>query len=178
MAARGTRQELTLLLDLLDQSYDKKAWHGPNLRGSVRRLEAAEAGWRPAPKRHSVAEHVVHAAYWKYAIRRRLRGDLRGSFPLKGSNWFAVSDTLTPDAWKGYLDLLETEHRALRAAVAGFPAASLHEYRGGKTFTAAALIYGAASHDLYHTGQIQLIKRLMPAGEGSGAGKSPRRSRQ
>lgn len=56
-----------LLLRLLDESYEKSAWQGPNLKGSLRGVHAAQAAWRPAPGRHNVWELVVHAAYWKYA---------------------------------------------------------------------------------------------------------------
>ncbi len=160
MPAHGTSQELNLLVDLLNQSYDKKAWHGPNLRGAIVRLDAASAGWRPLPGRHNIAEHVVHAAYWKYANRRRLLGGRRGSFALKGSNWFKLADSMTESQWKDHRDLLDGEHELLLAAVDAFRPAALHEYLGGKTFTAAALIYGAACHDIYHAGQIQLLKRL------------------
>ena len=71
-------------LELIDEAFVKKAWHGPNLRGTIRGLSAAEAAWRPGPGRHSVWELVVHAAYWKYAVRRRLSGEKRGSFALAG----------------------------------------------------------------------------------------------
>src|SRR5882757_2174566 len=98
-----------LLLDLFDRAYDRKAWHGPNLRGSIRGLDPAEAAWRPAPDRRSIAEQVLHAAYWKYAVRRMLRGDRRGSFALKGSNWFPVGDALDLARWKGYVRLLDDE---------------------------------------------------------------------
>jgi hypothetical protein len=156
----STHAEIELLLRILDQAYDKKAWHGPNLRGAVRRLTADEAAWRPHSRRHCIAEITVHAAYWKYAVRRRLRGEKRGSFALSGSNWFSLAEPLTGEAWKGYVALLDAEHRALRAAVAGLPPSRLHEARSGSKFTDAALIYGAACHDVYHAGQIQLLKRL------------------
>src|SRR5262245_25706047 len=80
--------EIDLLLGLLDEAFDKKAWHGPNLRGALRRVGAAEAARRPGRGRHNVWELAVHAAYWKYAVRRRLTGEKRGSFALPGSNWF------------------------------------------------------------------------------------------
>ena len=54
--------ELPLLLRLLDECYDKKAWHGPNLKGSIRRVEAGSAAWRPQRERHSIVENVVHCA--------------------------------------------------------------------------------------------------------------------
>jgi hypothetical protein len=156
--------DLALLLHLLDQAYDHKAWHGPNLRGAIRRLTAAQAGWRPQPGRHSIAEIVVHAAYWKYAVRRRLCGDKRGSFPLKGSNWFALPEPLSESDWRAYVRMLDDEHRTLRAAVEGLSPARLLATSVGSQFSHAALIQGAAAHDIYHAGQIQLLKRLQSAG--------------
>lgn len=161
-----SQPQIALLLALLDQSYDKKAWHGRNLRGAIRRLSAAEAAWRPHPQRYNIAEHVLHAAYWKYAIRRRLLGEKRGGFPLKGSNWFIVPESLSEETWRGYLTLLDEQHRALRQAVAEFPEARLYHPSPGSRWVAAEMIYGIASHDLYHVGQIQLLKRLLAtAGE-------------
>ena len=71
-----------VLLRILDEAFDQRSWHGTNLRGSIRGLTPDAAAWRPAPGRHNIWELVVHAAYWKYAVRRRLLGEKRGSFPL------------------------------------------------------------------------------------------------
>jgi uncharacterized damage-inducible protein DinB len=152
--------EIALLVAILEDGYGHKAWHGPNLRGSIRRLSPEQASWRPNPKRRSIAEIVVHATYWKYAVRRRLRDDKRGSFPIHGSNWFAVPSPLTTRNWRQFITLLEDEHRALRQAVAGFPPERLHQLPKGGKITYATLIYGVAAHDVYHAGQIQLLKRL------------------
>jgi len=152
------------LLDLLDHGYDKKAWHGPNLKGSIRGLDAVQACWRPSRGRHCIAEIVVHAAYWKYAVRRRLRGDKRGSFPLEGSNWFPITHHLSEPQWREHVRLLEAEHRTLRAAVATMAAAGLHRNSAGSKYSSASLIEGIAAHDVYHAGQIQLLKRLQAVG--------------
>ena len=149
-----------LLLAQMDQAYDKKAWHGPNLKGAIRRLSAEQAAWRPGPGRRSIAEIVMHAAYWKYAVRRRLRGDKRGSFTLKGSNWFVLPEPLSEKAWRNCLTILETEHRGLRETVAGFKPELLRVITPGSKYTPAFMIQGVANHDLYHAGQIQLLKRL------------------
>src|SRR5262245_66580586 len=113
--------EIELLLQLLDQAYDRKAWHGPNLKGSLRRVTAEQAEWRPGLARHCIAEIALHCAYWKYAARRRLTGGKRGAFALKGSNWYALSEDLDEATWRGYLKLLDTAHRELRATVATLP---------------------------------------------------------
>ena len=146
-------------LDAIDLAYDRQSWHGTNLRGSLRGVTARQAAWRPARGRHNIWELAVHAAYWKYAVLRRLTGAKRGSFALEGSNWFARPVQPTDAAWKADLALLERTHRELRAAVAALPAARLRARVQGKR-TAAWLLAGIAAHDLYHAGQIQLIKRL------------------
>ncbi len=157
--------ETGIILALIDQAFDHRAWHGTNLKGSIRGMSAAQADWRPSPGRHSIWEIVVHAAYWKYVARRRLLGEARGSFPLKGSNWFArPSDPATRESeWKKDLALLNETHRSLREAVADLTPADLGVTPKGSKVSNLALLTGIASHDLYHAGQIQLLKRLQPS---------------
>lgn len=153
------KSEVRLLLDALDEAFDRRSWHGTNLRGSLRGVTASQAAWRPAPGRHNIEEIAVHAAYWKYVVRRVITGGKRGSFPLRGSNWFAREgeDAIV---WRRDLQLLADQHRKLREAVAALPAIRLHLLSRKRGFTYAGLIRGVAAHDLYHAGQIQLLKRL------------------
>src|SRR6266700_1760608 len=108
------------LLALYDQAFDHAAWHGTPLWGSLRGVRLEAALWRPGRGRHNIWEIVLHTAYWKYIVRRRL----------------------------------------LRAVIARFPASRLGARAWRSRWTNAATIYGIASHDLYHAGQIQLLKRL------------------
>jgi hypothetical protein len=159
-------QRLSILLDLIDEAYDRRSWHGPNLRGSLRGVKADAAAWRPARGRHNIWEIALHAAYWKYAARRRLSGEKRGSFAVSpGSNWFIRPGVESPAAWRADLELLRHEHDRLRKAVARLNPGELGR-EIGRGLTVAALVRGIAAHDLYHAGQIQLLKRLMnPGGE-------------
>ncbi len=146
---------IKLLLEILDRGYRKRAWHGPNLKQSLKGVSATAAVWRPAPGRHNVWEVAVHAAYWKYAVRRRLLGEPRGSFALKGSNWFhrpAANQGISERAWRNDRALLEEEHRKLCQAVAELRRPSPR---------AVWMIYGAAFHDVYHAGQVRLLRRLL-----------------
>jgi hypothetical protein len=149
--ARG--EETELLLEILEQGYRKKTWHGPNLKQSIRGVSAREAAWRPGEGRHNIWEEVVHAAYWKYVARRRLLREKRGSFALKGSNWFPRTEAGDEAAWRRDQELLEAEHLRLRAAVEELP----EERFDGKT---KGLIFGVAFHDVYHAGQIRMLRRL------------------
>jgi len=156
---------ITQLLQMLDEGYSKAAWHGPNLRGSIRGLTAREAAWRPGRGRHNIWEIVVHAAYWKYAVRRRLLGEKRGMFAYEGRNWFALPEEASEAAWTRDVALLTAEHKKLRAVVAAFPPSSLNRPSRGHRQIARWQIEGIAFHDVYHAGQIQLLKRLMKNGK-------------
>ncbi len=95
-------------------------------------------------------------------MRRRLVGDPKGSFRLDGSNWFerpAAGESFKHDV-KGLVE----EHRRLRAAVAAVPASRLAKRFPGRKETVDYVIRGIAAHDLYHAGQIQLIKKLQGGG--------------
>jgi uncharacterized damage-inducible protein DinB len=158
MARRQDTAGTELLLRLIDEGYSAKAWHGPNLRGSLRGVSASQAAERPAPGRHNIWEIAVHAAYWKYTVRRRITGEKRGSFPLKGSNWFRRP---VPGAdWKRDLRMLGDIHAGMREAVATLRDSDLLKKPGGSRVSNASIIMGIASHDIYHAGQIQFIKRL------------------
>jgi hypothetical protein len=165
-ACAETRQ----LLALIDSAYNRPSWHGTNLRRSIRGLTARQAAWRPAPNRHSIWELVVHAAYWKYVALRRLTGGRRGSFPLKGSDWFARGEASDERAWREDVALLDRTHRAFRDAVAALTRRDLERTPGASPVKTVAMLSGVAAHDLYHAGQIQLLKRLQDDRERAGVG--------
>src|SRR2546426_1112611 len=75
---------INLLLQVYDQAFDHKAWHGTPLWGSLRGLRPQGALWRPGRGRHNIWEVVLHTAYWKYIVRRRLARDATLSFPRAG----------------------------------------------------------------------------------------------
>ena len=163
--ARGDgRGELKVLLRLIDQGFDHAAWHGPTLGGAIRGLTARRAAWRPGPRRHCIWEIVLHTAYWKYAVRRRLTGGEQGAFPRGPSNWPALPAVLDERHWRADVRLLKEEHRRLRRAVAALSPALLGRRVGRKRWTHSETIHGIAMHDLYHAGQIQLLKRLHRGG--------------
>jgi uncharacterized damage-inducible protein DinB len=154
-------QQIMLLLQLIDEAYEKKAWHGTNLRGSIWGLSPKQAAWRPGSMRHNIWEIVVHCAYWKYVVRRRITGEKRGSFPFKGSNWFRRPEKISERLWRQDLEILRIAHDFLREAVADLSPHKLSSLSPKKQFSLSQTIQGIAQHDVYHAGQIQLLKRLM-----------------
>lgn len=151
---------IEMLVHQLGQAFDRRAWHGANLLAALRSLDGSAAVWRPGSGRHNIAELAVHAAYWKYRVFRQISDAAPRSFDLPGSNFFAREVAPSPIEWDADLRLLRDWHGRLLAAVVEFPPARLTETAGRNRFTYLEMISGAASHDLYHAGQIQLIRRI------------------
>jgi uncharacterized damage-inducible protein DinB len=152
--------ETDLLITQLERAFDRRSWHGPNLLGSIRGVSPEQAAWRPGSGRHNIWELIVHAAYWKYIVHRRLTGGKRGSFPLEGSNFFERPLEASIKALKSDAGLLRSVHKALIDEVKIFPTSLLGRLSPGGKYTFREMIIGVAAHDIYHAGQIQLLKRL------------------
>jgi len=150
----------TLLLAILDQAFSGKAWHGTTLRGALRGVTPELALWRPGAGRPRIWDYLLHCAWWKHEVRRRIAGAGVGPFPRRPSNWPAVPAQATLAAWRADIRLLEDEQRALRDLAQRLPSGSMNRRatRGG--WRHIEQLHGVAAHDCYHTGQIQLVKRL------------------
>ncbi|MGB6874518.1 MAG: DinB family protein [Candidatus Acidiferrales bacterium] len=152
------------LLALIEEGFQKPAWHGPNLRGALRGVRAEEAAWRPARGRHNIWEIAVHATYWKYAVTRRIAGS-KQEFPEKGRNWFErglgkFTKAEAQKHWARDLALLAKTHKELRSTIAGVEDSSLDRPCRGSRQTVRQNLVGIAMHDVYHAGQIQLLRKL------------------
>jgi hypothetical protein len=158
--------ETDLLILQLEQAFDHRSWHGTNLFGSIRGMAPEQAAWRPGQGRHNVWEIIVHAAYWKYTVYRRLVDEARGSFPLRGSNWFLRPADGSAVELKADTRLLREFHDKLLTAVTQLNPRRLGERPPGSKFAFRDLIVGVAAHDLYHAGQVQLLKRLRQTSSG------------
>lgn len=167
MPAATKSPELELLTTLVRESYDRKAWHGPNLRTALLGVDARTAFWRPGEGRHSIWELTLHAAYWQWAVVRRLTGDRapfdarpRGRDFPKGP---ASANEATEAAWRADLALLAHHHARLLDALAALDPRKLHEKAAGSRQIPALMLRGIACHNLYHAGQIRLLRKLAPA---------------
>ena len=150
------------ILNLLDPPAGKRLWYGgAGVTGSLRGVTPEQAAWRPAPKRHSIWELTLHLAYWKYAVRRIIDDLPHGTFPRSPANWPAVPKPADARHWKADRALLRSEHEQLVETVQTIVPARLDDSApGSANYRVADLLFGIVSHDLYHVGQIQILKRL------------------
>ena len=153
-------EETRSLILLLDEAFSKAAWHGPNLLGSLRGLAVGPLLYRPRRESHNIWELALHCAYWKYAVRNQLLAGKRNTFPLEGSNFFPRDKGLTFADWKEDLALLKQQHRMLKDAILGLDPRTYGDRVKGSRHTVRQMALGVAAHDIYHAGQISLLKRM------------------
>lgn len=144
------RAKILSFLAMLDYAFDQASWHGPNLLSTLRRIRATDAA-KMIPGRKNIWEQLLHAAYWKQMVLNKLIGTT--PFPRKGSNWPKPPAVVDEKAWKADIQMLREIHAKLRAGVAALSPAQLDA-------KLERMIIGAALHDIYHTGQIRLLRKL------------------
>lgn len=157
-----TSATIALLTEAIQPRPGRQGWHGgPTPVGALRGVTAEQARWKPSPRRKNLWTLALHITYWKYAVRRLLEGSERGAFPRRPSNWPALPERPDDRSWAADVALLRVEHqRLVEAASAVRPALLSRHPPGSRRWTYGELLVGIAMHDAYHTGQIQLLKRL------------------
>ncbi len=151
-----TVDDRELLLRMVEEAYRQSTWNGTNLRASLEHVPAHQAGWRPPHARHNIAELVLHSAYWKFAIRRRLIGDRKARFAFEGKDWFDVIEPLDDERWAELIGVLDEEHKNLCNAIRRTERDLQYDTRTDRELVRK--IFGVAMHDAYHTGQVHLIQ--------------------
>lgn len=148
--------EAKRIADQLRRASEGGAWHGPSLREVLREVDAGRAATRAIPGAHTIWELVLHVAVWRETVRRRLAGEWGD--PTGEDDWPPPTEP-GEAAWRAALSRLETAGRELREAVEALPDERLDQpIREGKG-TVYHHLHGVVQHDLYHAGQIALLRR-------------------
>jgi uncharacterized damage-inducible protein DinB len=155
--------ETARIVDELEREHAGDPWHGSPLRQILDGIDHQQASRRPLAGAHTIWELVLHIMAWKNEVRRRI-GGAPAAEPLEG-DW-PVPAAASADAWRAALDGLEAAHRALVAAVAGLPEEQLftptrdpRDRATGAGVSHYVLLHGIVQHDVYHAGQIALLKK-------------------
>jgi uncharacterized damage-inducible protein DinB len=149
--------EVTRIADELRRSHEGEAWHGPPLEALLAGVSAAQAAARPIPDAHSIWELVLHIAAWERFVTRRLAGETIVDVP-DAENFPPVTDT-SPAAWERARDELRAAQRTLQEAVGRLTDERLRDIVSGKGYSVYFMLHGVIQHNLYHAGQIALLKK-------------------
>lgn len=149
--------EIRRIRSQLRHAFEGPAWHGPSVRELLSDVTAEVAAARPVAGAHSIWEIALHISAWERVVRQHLDGEYTGD-PPDEENFPTVSDT-GHEAWQRTLAKLEEGNRALRDAIARLDEARLDEIVPEKVYSIYFMLHGCIQHDLYHAGQIALLKK-------------------
>lgn len=152
----GKASEAIRIADQLRRAFDGGAWHGPALIELLEDVDAATAAAKPLPKVHSIWELVLHIAVWDGAALRRLSGEKCQPTGLAN---FPVVSTPTEGGWRKAVAETRRTHDALVKTVATLPDSRLADRVPGKRYAFYHMLHGVAQHELYHAGQIAILKK-------------------
>jgi uncharacterized damage-inducible protein DinB len=156
MTAGVVMSEIIRISDLLKRAFEGDSWHGPSVMEVLAGIDAAVATAKLIATAHSIAEIAAHVGQWESVVRRRLQGE---NFKVTDAeDWpkFVVTDEAS---WSALVAMLIREHRALQAAVAAFDEGRLAEIVPGQDYNFYVMLHGVIEHDLYHAGQVALLKK-------------------
>lgn len=143
----------------LKRAYQGEAWHGPCLRELLDGVTAEQAAARPIAGAHSIWELVNHIIAWEQISKRRLEGDAMKNLPDE-VNFPPVNDT-SESAWQRTLEQLAASNQALRDAVKQIDDNRLDDLVPEAGYSNYFMLHGVIQHDLYHAGQIALLKKAV-----------------
>jgi uncharacterized damage-inducible protein DinB len=152
--------EVERILDQLKRAYEGKAWHGPSVGEALGGITAEQAHARPLRNAHSIWELVRHIAVWEDAGRRRLQGD-RAQIEISSPQDWPPADYTSQTAWEQAKASLDRGHQALVEAIEGLPESRLDEPILEGMSTVYVTLHGVIQHDLYHAGQISMLKKAL-----------------
>jgi uncharacterized damage-inducible protein DinB len=152
--------EAARIADQLRRAFDGEAWHGDSLFEILERVTAERAAARPVANAHSIWELVLHIAAWDDVALRRMGG---AAVELSDAENFPPVTNASDAAWRAALAAVRQGHERLVAAVAALPDSRLLEMVPGKEgahYTFYYMLHGVVQHELYHAGQIALLKKM------------------
>jgi uncharacterized damage-inducible protein DinB len=153
--------EIARVADQLRRAYDGDAWHGPPLRKLLEGVTPSQATFRPRPHLHSIWELITHVTAVKNMVRRRLAGHPTELTPAE--EWPPVPP-VSDETWGKAIADLDAAHAELLAATVQLGEPGLWNTVPRRDYPVYVMLHGLVQHDLYHAGQVALLKSLAGPG--------------
>jgi len=155
--------DLEIVADQIRRAFWGESWHGPSVREVLTGVSAEDAAAHPVADAHSIWEIVLHMTSGYRLVLGRVRGMATQLAPEEA--WPPVAE-VSSDAWSETLHTLEELNQQLQNAVRAFPVERLSQELGSE-YSAYTQFLGAPQHDLYHAGQIVVLKKAVSASRGA-----------
>ena len=148
--------EIIRIKDQLERAFKGDAWHGPSVLNALRDVTAERANGKPLKGAHSIWEIVLHIAAWHQAVTQRLEGYVVSL--TREEDWPPIED-YDESTWRSTLELLNESYNNLLKKVSSLSESDLDKTAPGRNHTIYVMLHGIIQHDLYHAGQIAILKK-------------------
>lgn len=150
-------KEISRIISLVESAYKGEPWYGQPAKEILAGIDSNTAFDRPVPGAHNIYELVKHMIAWRKFVWKRLGGE-NNFFLTDEENW-EKKEVNNNDTWSSALTELEESQNKLVNILKSTPEEKLYEKVSGKAYNYYTLLHGIIHHDIYHLGQISLLKK-------------------
>lgn len=139
---------------------DGEPWYGESTLTKLRDITDDQAFMRPEERMHSIAELVAHMTYWRTSLVKRLEGDYDYKGSMESEHNWPGPDKLQGKGWEEILMELDATQEKIIALLPRQTESWLERIYA-REYTHRDLVQGVLDHDIYHLGQIGIVKKLV-----------------
>lgn len=138
-----------------------KTWHGQNILQTLENVSFEIAAAYPIEGGHCIWDYLLHIINWReFAVKALLRDEPYVIELNTDKDWTPISD-FSEKAWEKAIELYKKSTDDLSIAILNIDDNRLEEIVPGHEYTFYTLLHGVIQHDIYHSGQIVLLKKMM-----------------
>ena len=152
--------EINRIHHLLQATFNGEPWHGPSVMSILTGISATQASQKPVANVHSIWELVLHMTAWRTFTWEKVRGNAAYDITSAEQDWPMVSTT-GEQAWQQALHGLQQSQEHVLDVLKQSGDELLDKIVPGRTYTYYVLLQGIIQHDLYHAGQLVLLKKQL-----------------
>jgi len=143
------------ILDQLNRAWGGPSWTGVDIRPLLDDVTDAQVRAHPLPDVHSIIELVAHMTATMDLVAYRLAGNPKEL--TSEEDWRDVTQL----PWAAAIEEMENAESRLSDAIARLSVDDLDRIVTGREYTTYVMVHGVIQHNLYHAGQIAILKKAL-----------------
>jgi len=157
--------EVSRIVDQYDRAMTGDAWHGDNVWKILGEVSPEQAFAKPLSGAHTIWELLAHMTFWETVVCRRLR---KLPVQIEESLNFPAMPPANSTNWTRQLDVFRKSNSEFREALSQLDDSRLDQPLSKPTKSVYVEVHGVIQHNLYHAGQIAMLRKNLASGKVAG----------